>query len=177
MKFIETRLPGAFIIEFEPVPDNRGWFARSFCSDEFAEHGLHNNFVQCNISYNLRRGTLRGMHYQVAPHTEAKLIRCVTGSIYDVIIDLRPQSGTHLQWQAFEMDRHNNCMLYVPEGFAHGFQTQEDNTEVFYQMSSAYEPSAASGIRWNDPLFAIDWPIPELIISDKDAMYPDYQHA
>jgi dTDP-4-dehydrorhamnose 3,5-epimerase len=174
MLFTETRLSGAYIIELERVNDERGFFARAFCRQQFEQHGLNSSVAQCNISYNRKKGTLRGMHYQVAPYGEAKLVTCVAGSIYDVIIDLRAESATNRQWFAVELSASERSMLYIPEGFAHGFQTLEDNTEVFYQMSTFYEPGSARGIRWNDPGFAIPWPKVPRIISDRDKSYPDF---
>jgi dTDP-4-dehydrorhamnose 3,5-epimerase len=175
VKFIETRLKGAYIIEPEPIEDERGFFARSWCQQEFEAHGLNPNLVQCNISFNKKKGTLRGMHYQVTPHEEAKLVRCTKGAIYDVIIDLRPDSPTFKQWIAVELTAKNYKMLYIPEGFAHGFQSLEDNTEVFYQMSDFYHPQCARGVRWNDPVFKIEWPQNEWIISDRDLQYPYFE--
>ena len=174
MIFVETRLKGAHIIEPEKREDERGFFARSWCEKEFAEHGLNPHTVQCNISFNQKRGTLRGMHYQVEPCAEAKLVRCTQGAIYDVIIDLRPGSATFSQHIAEVLTAKNHKMLYVPEGFAHGFQALEDQTEVFYQMSGFYAPEFARGIRWNDPAFGIEWPIGEPIILERDATYPDF---
>ena len=174
MKFYPTALSGAYLIEPDPVQDERGFFARTFCTKEFRESGLSPNLEQCNVSFNTKKGTLRGMHYQSEPHGEIKLVRCTMGSIYDVIIDLRPHSPTFKQWIAIELSAKNRKMLYIPEGFAHGFQTLEDNAEVFYQMSTFYVPSAARGVRWNDPTFAIDWPHDERIISQKDQQYPKF---
>lgn len=174
VNFTETSLPGAFVVELEPLLDERGFFARAFGSDEFADHELNATVVQCNISFNTRSGTLRGMHFQEAPHAECKLVRCTAGSIYDVIVDLRPDSSTHCGWFAIELSAANRRMLYVPEGFAHGFQTLEDRSEVFYQMSHPYVPSHARGVRWDDPAFAIEWPDGDRIISAKDCAYPDY---
>ena len=174
MIFKETRLKGAYIIEIEPLEDERGFFARSFCQKEFEEHGLNPCIVQCNISYNKERGTLRGMHYQVAPYEEAKLVSCVRGAIYDVIIDLRPNSPTCSQWLAAELSSENNNMIYVPEGFAHGFQTLKDDTVVFYQMSEFYHPECARGVRWDDPAFGVVWPDGVRFISDRDQQYPDF---
>jgi dTDP-4-dehydrorhamnose 3,5-epimerase len=172
MRFIETKLKGAYIIEPEPIDDERGFFARTFCQEEFAAHGLRTQFVQCSISFNKKKGTLRGMHYQVAPYEEAKLVRCTMGAIYDVIIDLRPGSLTSTQWVAVELTAQNRKMLYVPGGFAHGFQTLEDNTEVFYQMSEFYHPECARGVRWDDPAFGITWPLAEEpVLSEKDRGY------
>ena len=147
MKFIETKLAGAYIIELDLIKDTRGFFARSWCQEEFAKHGLNPNLVQCNISFNHQKGTLRGMHYQIKPHEEAKLVRCTQGKIYDVIIDLRTNSTTYKQWFGVELSAANRKMLYIPEGFAHGFQTLEDHSEVFYQMSNFYHPESARGIR------------------------------
>ena len=172
MKFTETKLKGAYIIEPELIKDERGFFARSWCQKEFIEQGLNPNLVQCNISFNLKKGTLRGMHYQTKPYEEAKLVRCTTGAIHDVIIDLRPESSTFKQWVAVELTAENRKMLYIPEGIAHGFQTLVDNTEVFYQMSEFYHPDLARGIRWNDPELSLEWPLKEFIISEKDTSYP-----
>ena len=174
MIFVETKLKGAHIIEPEKREDERGFFARSWCEREFAEHGLNPHTVQCNISFNKKRGTLRGMHYQVEPCAEAKLVRCTQGAIYDVIIDLRLGSPTFSQHIAEVLTAKNHKMLYVPEGFAHGFQALEDQTEVFYQMSGFYAPQFARGIRWNDPAFGIEWPIGEPIVLERDATYPDF---
>ena len=174
MIFIETKLKGAFIIEPEAFEDDRGFFARIWCQQEFATHRLNPRWVQCNISFNRKRGTLRGMHYQAAPHEEAKLVRCTMGGVYDVIIDLRANSPTFKQHIAVVLTAQNHIMLYVPEGFAHGFQTLEDNTEVFYQMSAFYAPASARGVRWNDPAFGIKWPPVERIISEQDRTYPDF---
>lgn len=172
MKFIETRLKGAFIIEPERLEDERGFFARTFCQKEFEAHRLNPRMVQCNISYNKHKGTLRGMHYQAAPMAEAKLVRCTRGTIYDVIIDLCPESPTYCQWLAEELNADNSKMIYIPEGFAHGFQTLEDDTEVFYQMSEFYSPEHARGLRWDDSIFGIEWPLNTMIISEKDNNYP-----
>ena len=175
MIFRETKLKGAFIIEPERLEDERGLFARTFCEEEFKAHGLNSRVVQCNISFNKKKGTLRGMHYQVAPHEEAKLVRCTRGAIYDVIVDLRPDSPTFKQWVAVELTADNHRMLYIPEGFAHGFQTLEDNTEVFYQMSELYHPESARGVRWDDPVFGIEWPkIHHRIVSEIDQGYADF---
>lgn len=172
MIFKETRLKGAFVIELEPIGDERGFFARSFCVKEFERHGLNPHIAQCNTSFNKKKGTLRGMHYQIAPHEEAKLVRCIRGAIYDVIIDLRLQSSTFKEWISVELTSYNHKMLYIPEGFAHSFQTLEDNTEVFYQMSEFYHPESARGVRWDDPVLRIGWPISQPIISVKDSSYP-----
>jgi len=175
MIFTETILKGAYIIEPERIEEERGFFARTFCRKEFESHGLNPDLVQCNISYNKKKGTLRGMHFQIAPHEEAKLISCIRGSIYDVIIDMRSDSPTYGQWTAFKLTATVHfTMLYVPESFAHGFQTLEDDTLVFYQMSEFYHPESARGIRWDDPMFAIQWPIHSRILSDKDKSYDNW---
>lgn len=175
MLFKETNLKGAFIIEPERFEDERGFFARIWCKREFGEHGLNSNLMQCNISFNNKKGTLRGMHYQAAPYAETKLVKCTRGSIYDVIIDLRPDSETYKHWFAVELNRDNYKMLYIPENFAHGFLTLEDNTEVFYQISAFYHPECARGVRWNDPAFSIHWPAVVSIISDRDRDCPDFE--
>jgi dTDP-4-dehydrorhamnose 3,5-epimerase len=172
--FIETKLKGAFIIEPERLEDERGFFARTFCQKEFEERDLNSKVKQCNISFNKQKGTLRGMHYQVAPYEEAKLVRCTKGSIYDVVIDLRPGSITFKQWQAVDLTEQNCRMFYIPEGFAHGFQTLEADTEVFYQMSEFYHPECARGVRWNDPVFGIEWKIESPIVSTKDQQHSDF---
>ena len=215
MLFKETTLKGAFIIEPEKLEDNRGFFARSFCVREFEKHGLNPRLVQCNISYNRKKGTLRGMHFQIPPFAEAKLVRCTHGAIYDVIVDLRPDSATYCQWIGVELsalgspsaadrsqltassflasaDRSQltassslasaDCsllpahyrMLFIPEGFAHGFITLEDHTEIFYQMSEFYAPDSARGFRWDDPTFEIRLPLQISVISDRDASYPRF---
>lgn len=175
MKFTETKLKGAYIIEPELITDERGFFARSWCQQEFEKRGLNPKLVQCNISFNHKKGTLRGMHYQAKPYEEAKLVRCTKGGIYDVIIDLRAESPTFKQWDAVELTAENYQMLYVPEGFAHGFQTLVDNSEVFYQISEFYHPESARGVRWDEPIFGIEWPDEERrVISDKDGIYPDF---
>lgn len=174
MIFTETKLKGAYIIDIEPLEDERGFFARSWCQKEFADRGLNAALAQCNISYNKKRGTLRGMHYQDAPYQEAKLIRCTRGAIHDVIVDLREDSPTCRQWAGVELSAGNRRMLYVPEGFAHGFQSLEDDSEVFYQMSEFYFPGYARGIRWDDPALGISWPLQDPIMSAKDRSYPLY---
>ncbi len=176
MIFQETRLPGVFEIRIEPSADERGFFARSFCQQEFRAHGLNPNIAQCNISFNARKGTLRGMHYQAAPHAEAKVVRCTAGAIYDVVIDLRPQSPTFKHWITVNLTAENRLMLYVPEGCAHGFLTLRDATEIFYQMSDFYHPELSRGTRWNDPAFAIVWPEKIEVISERDRTYPDFEH-
>lgn len=174
MKFIETKLKGAYIIEPERLEDERGFFARTFCQKEFEAHGLNPRLVQCNISYNKRKGTLRGMHYQVAPHEEAKLVSCTRGLIYDVIIDLRPDSLTYCQWVAVELSAKNYQILYVPKGFAHGFQTLVNSAMVSYYISEFYAPEYVRGVRWNDPKFGMNWPMQPTVISEKDRNYLDY---
>ena len=175
MIFTETKLKGAFVVDIEKQKDVRGFFARTLCQSEFQECGLNTRIVQCNISFNRKRGTLRGMHYQVKPHEEAKLVSCINGAIFDVIIDLRPDSVTFRQWFNTELRAENYTMLYVPEGFAHGFQTLENNTTVYYQMFEFYHPESARGVRWNDPAFGITWPLQPSIISKKDQSYPDFK--
>ena len=175
MIFNETKLPGVFIVEVQRLEDERGFFGRSFCRNEFAGRGLNPVVAQCNISFNRDTGTLRGMHYQDAPHAEDKLIRCTRGKLYDVIVDLRLKSPTLKQWIAAELTGDNRRMLYVPKGCAHGFLTLEDNTEIFYQMSEFYHPESARGVRWNDPAFGIQWPSGvQVILSERDRNWPDY---
>ena len=174
MKFSPTALAGACIIDIEPVPDERGFFARNWCREEFARHGLNPDLAQCSISFNKKRGTLRGMHYQAKPHEETKVVRCTRGAIYDVIVDLRPASPTFRKWIAVELSADNRRMLYIPVGLAHGFQSLTDDTEVFYQISAPYHPESARGVRWDDPAFGIEWPVAERVISDKDRQYPDF---
>jgi dTDP-4-dehydrorhamnose 3,5-epimerase len=174
MIFTETKLPGVFIIEIEKREDERGFFARAWCKKEFEAHGLNLDWVQANLAFSKRRGTLRGLHYQIAPYEEAKLMRCIRGAIYDVIIDLRPESPTYKRWLGVELTADNHKMLYVPEGFAHGYQTLMDNTETFYQASQFYSPESERGLRYDDPAFAIEWPIDVQVISDKDKSWSDY---
>ncbi|HRW07725.1 MAG TPA: dTDP-4-dehydrorhamnose 3,5-epimerase [Caldilineaceae bacterium] len=173
MLFQPTKLADAYVIDLQKHEDERGFFARSWCRNEFVEQGLDPNLVQCNISFNKKAGTMRGMHFQMEPHAETKLVRCTSGAIYDVIVDVRPESSTFLQWIGVTLSAENRTMLYVPKGFAHGFQTLVDNTEVFYQMSEFYAPGYAAGFRWDDPLFAIPWPQPVTVISTKDEAYPN----
>ena len=177
MRFTETALPGAFLIDIEPRADARGFFARTFCRDEFLAHGLEPDVVQCNLSFNAARGTLRGMHYQVAPAAEAKLVRCLHGAIYDVIVDLRAGSATFGRHVGVELSAGNRRQLYVPPLFAHGFLTLTDHAEVAYQVSAAYTPAAERGLRYDDPAFGIAWPIPVSVISDKDAAWPAFERA
>jgi dTDP-4-dehydrorhamnose 3,5-epimerase len=165
-------LAGAFLIELDRLEDERGYFARTFCRDEFVQHGLCADIAQCNLSSNRRRGTLRGLHYQADAHAEVKLVQCLSGAILDVIVDLRPESATRFEWHVVELSADNHHALYVPQGFAHGFQTLVDDTEVFYQMSTVYHAAAARGIRWNDPALAIDWPLADPILSARDRAYP-----
>jgi dTDP-4-dehydrorhamnose 3,5-epimerase len=175
MRFIPTHLAGAYLIEPELISDNRGSFARTWCSNEFADKGLNANLVQCNISYNKIRGTLRGMHFQKAPHAEAKLVRCTKGAIHDFIVDLRTDSRTFTNWFGAELTEKNRNALYVPEGFAHGFITLQDDTEVLYQMSEFFHVECASGVRWNDTVFSIQWPIEVKVISERDQSYEDFK--
>lgn len=173
MIFTETKLRGAYIIEPEPHADERGLFGRTFCRREFSLRRLNPNVVQCNISFNHKKGTLRGLHYQTTPFEEAKLVRCTRGAIYDVIVDIRLDSPTYHQWISVELTQDNRKALYVPEGFAHGFQTLEDSSEILYQMSEFHQPAHAGGIRWDDPTLGITWPpVAERIISAKDLAYP-----
>jgi dTDP-4-dehydrorhamnose 3,5-epimerase len=172
MIFTKTKLQGAFIIEPERFEDDRGFFALSWSRRAFAQHGLESELVECNISFNRKKGTLRGMHYQAAPHAQAKLVRCTMGSIYDVIIDLRMDSPTFRQWIGIELTATNRLMLYVPRDFAHGFQTLEDNVEIGYQMSEYYHPEAGRGLRWDDPALGIGWPLVPNVISSTDRSLP-----
>jgi dTDP-4-dehydrorhamnose 3,5-epimerase len=174
MIFTETRLQGAYLIEPELRQDERGFFARTWCQNEFAIKSLPTQWVQCNISFNRQRGTLRGLHFQTAPYEEAKLVRCTMGGIYDVIVDLRVDSPTFGQWLAVELTAQNRLMLFIPTGFAHGFQTLADEVEVFYQMSAFYAPECARGVRWDDPAFQISWPVERRIISERDRSFPDF---
>ena len=176
MIFKKTQLKDAFIIQAEKLEDERGFFARTWCKSEFETQGLNTRLVQVNVAFNKKKGVLRGMHYQVTPYEETKLIRCTKGAIYDVIIDLRESSPTYKQWMGVELTQDNYRMLYVPEGFAHGYQTLEDNTEVSYQVSQFYAPDSEKGVRWDDPTFNIKWPeVEERIVSEKDQMWSDYR--
>ena len=172
MIFKETKLKGAFTIEIEKRVDERGFFGRTWCKKEFEENGLTSDVVQTNISYNKSRGTLRGMHYQVEPYSESKTVRCVSGAIFDVIIDIRPKSPTYNQWLGVELSEKNGIMLFVPEGFAHGFLTLEDHTSVNYMVTAFYTPGAEAGIRFDDPAFNIQWPFEPVIVSEKDLSLP-----
>ena len=173
MKFHETNVLGVFQIHVEPKTDDRGFFARTWCQEEFETQGLNPRLRQCNVSYNTQKGTLRGMHYQEAPYREAKLVRCTKGSIYDVAVDLRLQSPTYKKWTGVVLSSTNRQMLYVPEGCGHGFLTLEDDTEVFYQMSEVYNAESARGVRWDDPAFGIVWPEEVAVISERDRTYPN----
>jgi dTDP-4-dehydrorhamnose 3,5-epimerase len=175
--FTPTALPGAFLIEPERREDERGFFARVWCARELAERGLESRLAQCSISYNRRRGTLRGMHYQEAPHEEVKIVRCTAGAIHDVIIDLRRDSPAFTRHIAVELSALNRRLLYIPKGFAHGFQTLTDDSEIFYQMSEFYVPDAGRGVRWNDPAFDIQWPIADPIMHQRDRDYADFDTA
>jgi dTDP-4-dehydrorhamnose 3,5-epimerase len=177
MRFHETPLPGAWVMELDLLGDDRGWFARSFDVDEFEARGLDSTVVQCNTSYNAHRDTLRGMHYQADPHGESKLVRCIRGAIYDVAVDLRPDSPTFRGWHGVELSAENRLAYYIPAGLAHGFQTLEDECEVLYQMGHRYVPDAARGVRYDDPAFGIEWPSQEgpLIVSERDRSYPDFE--
>ncbi|MCB0173716.1 MAG: dTDP-4-dehydrorhamnose 3,5-epimerase [Anaerolineae bacterium] len=174
MIFTETSLKDAYIVDIQKIEDQRGFFARGWCQNEFEAQGLVPRVAQVNISYSQREGTLRGMHYQKIPYAESKLVRCIKGAFYDVIIDLRPDSPTFKQWLGVELTADNYRMLYVPEGFAHGFQTLVDHTEAFYMVSQFYTPQAESGLRYDDPAFAIQWPLEVEVISEKDKNWPDY---
>lgn len=175
MIFTKTKLEDVYIIELEKMEDERGFFARAWCQKEFEKHGLDSQLVQVNLSFNNKKGTLRGMHYQVAPYEETKLVRCIRGAIYDLIIDLRPESPTYKQSFGVELTPENRKMFCVPKGFAHGYLTLEDNTEVLYQVSQFYAPGAEKGIRWIDPEFNLKWPLDEnLLISEKDRNWPDF---
>lgn len=174
MKFTETGLKGAYLVEMERRADSRGFFGRAWCKREFEIQGLNPNLAQANIGFSNKRGTLRGMHYQVPPSEEAKLVRCTMGAIYDVIIDLRRDSPTYKQWLGVELTAHNRLMLYVPEGCAHGYQTLADDTEVFYQTSQFYAPECARGVRYDDPAFGISWPSAVEVMADADRTWPSY---
>lgn len=173
MKFTETELPGVWIMDLEPIEDDRGFFARTYCANEFAAHGLNTHWPQTNLSRTLRPGMLRGLHWQAEPRPEVKLIRCAVGAIHDVLVDVRPHSPTFGRWQSFELTGANGRTLYVPGGYAHGFQCLAANTEVFYQMSDFYVAELARGVRWDDPTLAIDWPMPDdAFLSPRDRSLP-----
>jgi len=171
MKFLETKIKGAFLIEPERIEDSRGFFARTWSEEEFMAFSLNPHLAQCSISFNAKKGTLRGMHTQAPPHSEAKLVRCTMGALFDVLLDLRPASPTFKQWISAELTSENRKMIYIPEGVAHGFQTLTDNTEVFYQISERYHPESARGVRWDDEAFKIQWPLPVGDISPRDAAF------
>jgi dTDP-4-dehydrorhamnose 3,5-epimerase len=175
MVFHETKLAGVFEIHLDLKRDDRGFFARTWCQQDFKTRGFDSRVAQCSVSFNTLRGTLRGMHYQTAPYAETKLVRCTRGAIYDVVVDLRPNSATFRNWIAVPLTAENHRMVYVPEGCAHGFLTLEHQTEVFYQMTEFYNPESARGVRWNDPAFRIDWPEEVQVISERDRTYPDFQ--
>ena len=175
MIFLPTPLVGAFVLELDKKTDHRGYFARTWCQRELEEKGLEASLAQCSVSYNAKRGTLRGMHWQAAPYGEVKIVRCSRGVIWDVIVDLRPDSPTYMMHFGVELTAESGRALYIPRGMAHGFVTLEDDTDVFYQMSEFYEPAAARGARWNDPAFAIEWPVTDPIIHPRDNSYPDFQ--
>ncbi|WP_339736407.1 dTDP-4-dehydrorhamnose 3,5-epimerase [uncultured Sunxiuqinia sp.] len=177
MRFIETALKGAFVIEINQITDERGFFGRSWCKREMEEHGLNGNVVQANTSFSKTKGTLRGMHYQKHPHEETKLIRCTKGAIYDVIVDLRKDSPTYLKWFGIELSETNYKMLYVPEKFAHGFITLTDDAEVTYLVTEFYTPGAEAGLRFDDPTLKIDWPLEATVISEKDSQHPDFDES
>ena len=172
MIFTAARIPGVYVAEPEKLEDERGFFARTFCQHEFEAHGLTTRVAQCSISFNPKKATLRGMHYQVAPHAETKLVRCTQGAVYDVLVDLRQESPTFLQWLAVELTAKNRKLLCIPEGVAHGFQTLVDESELFYQISEFHHPECARGVRWNDPVLNIHWPLPPSIVSERDASFP-----
>ena len=175
MKFEQSPLPGAYVVDLDRKDDERGFFARTYCHGEFSEHGLVADYAQSSVSFNKRKGTLRGMHFQKKPHEEAKLVRCTMGAIYDVIVDLRAGSRTQTKWFGIELSAVNRRALYVPKGFAHGFITLADESEVLYQISTQFHPESAAGVRWNDPAFTIEWPLEAVVMSGRDRSYPDYQ--
>lgn len=175
MEFRQTRLDGAYVIELEKHADERGFFARAWCEREFREHGLDARIVQCSISSNRRKGTVRGMHFQIPPFAEAKIVRCTKGALFDIIVDVRPESPTFMQWFGVELTSGLGTMLYIPNGFAHGFQTLENDTELLYQMSEFYSPAHARGFCWDDVAFAIQWPLAVKIISERDRTFPSFR--
>ena len=175
MNYVATSLPDVWIVELERHSDDRGYFARSWCEEEFRARGLNPRLAQCSVSFNARRGTLRGMHYQAAPHAEAKLVRCTRGAVHDVVLDLRPESKSFKQWITVELNEDNSRAVYIPEGCAHGFQTLTDNTEVLYQISEFHHPQSSRGVRWDEPAFGIVWPIENPILSERDQHHPLFQ--
>lgn len=175
MRFTPCELADTVIVDVEPHVDGRGLFARTFCEAEFAAAGLPTRFVQSSVSFNTRRGTLRGLHYQAPPKPEAKLVRCTRGAIHDVVVDLRPSSASFLRWISLELTAENRRALYIPEGCAHGFQTLTDDAEVLYMMTEFYAPELARGVRWNDPIFGVEWPIADATLSERDTTYPDFR--
>ncbi len=177
MKFTASRIPGAWIIDIAAIHDNRGFFAMTWLPDEFRQHGIEPALAQCNLAFNHKCGTLRGMHFQAAPYAQAKIIRCTRGALLDVIVDLRPESPAYCQSEAVELTADNRRMLYMPEGIAHGYLTLTDDVEAYYHASSPWHPAAESGVRWNDPAFAIAWPFAPVVISDKDAAWPAHAPA
>ena len=178
MRFQPTTLPGVFVIEPVLLTDERGFFARTWCKQELTAHGLCTGIAQCSVSFNRKRGTLRGLHFQAPPHAENKVVRCMRGAIFDVALDLRSDLPTFCHWHGVELTEQNHRMLYVPSGCAHGFQTLADNSEVEYLISTAYESAVAHGVRWNDTAFGIDWPIREaIVLSERDANYPDFDRS
>ncbi len=175
MRFLPTSVAGARLIEMQPSRDERGFFGRTFCADTLQMNGLENQFIQHSLSFSKLRGTIRGMHFQRTPHEETKLVRCLSGKVWDVILDLRPTSPTYMQWDAFELSRENRRQLYVPKGCAHGFQALSDDVEMSYMISTRYSPAAAAGVRHDDPAFGIKWPLPTTVMSERDQTWPDYQ--
>ena len=175
MEFTETRLKGAYLVRVKRIEDHRGFFGRGFCRDEFVAHGLNGSMVQLNVGFSHTKGTLRGLHYQEAPHAEAKFMRCTRGAIFDVIVDIREESPTRGEWVGAELTADDGTMLYAPEGFLHGYQTLVDDVEMYYMTSSPYAPKAAKGFRFDDPAFAIEWPLPVGVISDVDRNWPDFR--
>lgn len=174
MIFAPTEVDGAFLVSMEPHADDRGWFARAWCEDEFRAHGVTARAIQTNVSLTVRRGTIRGLHWQVAPHQESKLLRCTAGAVFDVVVDVRPASPTHGAWQGYELRAGDQRLVFVPEGCAHGYQALADASEVSYNVSTPYAPGAERGIRWDDPAFEISWPIGDVVVSEKDASWPDF---
>lgn len=176
MFFVETKLKGSFVIELEKLEDERGFFARTWDKKKFEEHGLNSELAQCSTSYTKKKGTIRGMHYQAFPHQEVKLVSCTKGKVFDLTIDVRPKSPTFMKWFGIELSEDNYKAIYVPEGVAHGIETLEDDTVLFYQTSQFHSPESERGVRWDDPAFNITWPIPPIIISKKDRTHPDFQY-